>query len=311
MSGWAAEGIYSETYHRETREACPSVTYHVVDGRRPEVRFSIWSVGDFFLSLSDNIQETFGLTPVEAMAAGLPGVVSDWDGYREGVRHEVDGFRIATYTPRPGMGRDLAYRYAHGWDSYSHYIGAASQMAAVDVEAAADAIVALASNDDLRKRMGAAAQQQARTHLDWKALIPRYEALWAEQQRRRKAASDPQPPRNVTENPWRLDPFHLFSSYPTEWVGDTTVMSLTPGMTWELARARLTQKQANYTPQLLPNLTNAEALYAALAAKPQATVMDILEGFPQAQRNFLQRGLIWFAKYGVAQIHGRSREIQH
>ena len=32
---------------------------------------------DLFVSLSDNIQESFGLTPIEARAAGLPCVVSD------------------------------------------------------------------------------------------------------------------------------------------------------------------------------------------------------------------------------------------
>ena len=41
------------------------------------------------MSLADNIQETFGLTPVEAMAAGLPCVMSDWDGYRDTVRDGV------------------------------------------------------------------------------------------------------------------------------------------------------------------------------------------------------------------------------
>ena len=34
--------------------------------------------------------------PVEAMASGLPVIVSDWDGYKETVRDGVDGFRIPT-----------------------------------------------------------------------------------------------------------------------------------------------------------------------------------------------------------------------
>jgi glycosyltransferase involved in cell wall biosynthesis len=110
LSGWAASEEAETRFHEVTRAACPSVEYRVVDGRRPEARFSVWSVGDIFLSLSDNVQETFGLTPVEAMAAGLPSVISDWDGYRDTVRHGVDGFRAATYTPRSGLGADLAYR---------------------------------------------------------------------------------------------------------------------------------------------------------------------------------------------------------
>ena len=54
-----------------------------MDGRVPGVSQTAYAAADIFVSLSDNIQETFGLTPVEAMAAGLPVVASDWDGYRE------------------------------------------------------------------------------------------------------------------------------------------------------------------------------------------------------------------------------------
>ena len=88
----------------------------------------------------------------------------------------------------------------------------------------------------------------------------------------------------------------------------TTTVSLTPGMTWEEAKARLSLTLANYTSNMLPSQADAEALYTALAAQPQAMVMDLVEGFPAGRRNFMQRGLIWFAKYGVARIHGRSLE---
>ena len=82
-----------------------------VDGRRPEVRFSIWSVADLFLSLSDNVQETFGLTPVEAMAAGLPVVVSDWNGYRSNIRDGVDGFLVRTLGGPIATGQGMINRH--------------------------------------------------------------------------------------------------------------------------------------------------------------------------------------------------------
>ena len=47
-----------------------------------------YGMADVFVSPSDNIQETFGLSVIEAMASGLPVIVSDWDGYRDTV---VDG----------------------------------------------------------------------------------------------------------------------------------------------------------------------------------------------------------------------------
>ena len=39
------------------------------------------------------------------MAAGLPSVVSDWDGYRHSIRHGEDGFRIRGVPARPRGGR--------------------------------------------------------------------------------------------------------------------------------------------------------------------------------------------------------------
>ena len=50
-----------------------------------------------FVTPSDNIQETYGLTLLEAMAAGLPTVASGWNGYREIVRNGETGFLVKTY----------------------------------------------------------------------------------------------------------------------------------------------------------------------------------------------------------------------
>ncbi|HEV8098894.1 MAG TPA: glycosyltransferase family 4 protein, partial [Gaiellaceae bacterium] len=69
--------------------------------------------------------EPFGMPTAEAMAAGLPVVVSDWDGYRDTVRHEVDGFRIRTFAPGAGMGDGLAHAHEAGTLNYDRYCWAA------------------------------------------------------------------------------------------------------------------------------------------------------------------------------------------
>ena len=51
--------------------------------------------------MADSIQETFGITRLEAMAAELPCLVNDSDGYRDTIVHacesdEPKGIRIAT-----------------------------------------------------------------------------------------------------------------------------------------------------------------------------------------------------------------------
>lgn len=297
-SGWG-EGPKAEAqFHAQTRALCPSVEYRHLDGRPPDVRFSIWSVADFFISFSDNIQETFGLTPVEAMAAGLPCVVSDWDGYRDTVRHGEDGFRIRTMAPLSGEGVDLAYWFANNWINYDNYVGAAAQFTMVDLAAAAEAIVALARQPGLRARMGAAAKAQARQVFDWTAVIPQYQALWAEQDARRRAAAA-QPA--VRDNPFRPDPFRLFAAYPTDHLSADCV--LTPGtLTWSEAQALLASPAANYSQVNNMSFAEAEAILSWLQSRGVAKVAEARDVVPPGRWPYVRRGLLWLARYGVIAI---------
>jgi len=298
-AGWGGSAKIEEAYESGSRALCPSVEYRRIDGRPLDVRFSIWSVADFFISFSDNVQETFGLTPVEAMAAGLPCVVTDWDGYRDTVRHGVDGFRIRTMAPAPGQGADLAHWFENQWMTYENYVGAAGQFTAIDYAEADEAIAALVLDPDLRRRMGAAAQARAREIFDWSAIIPQYQALWAEQNARRLAAP---PAPAVRGNPFRPDPFTLFQSYPSEHLSVRSVVALAPGMTAAAARARLQDPLAAYSAFNRPTLQEAELVVALLGARKTATVAEVLEAIPPQRRSFVERGLLWMARYGVVTI---------
>jgi len=62
-----------------------------------EVIEQYYQCSDIFLSLSDYCGETFGLTVMEAMACGLPVVISDFAGYKDHIlTNEVEGFLIPT-----------------------------------------------------------------------------------------------------------------------------------------------------------------------------------------------------------------------
>jgi hypothetical protein len=310
QAGWAGNEALGKSYHDETRRFCPDILYRVVDGRKPEARFSIWSVGDIFLSLSDNIQETFGLTPVEAMAAGIPSVISDWDGYRDTVRHEIDGFRAATYTPAAGAGEDLAYRAANNWISYDSYVGAASQLTTVDIGDAARGLAALIDNPDLRKTMGQAAQARAREVFDWSVVIPQYEALWDEMNARRRAAqAEPFARRNLASNPRRLDPFLLFGGYATEWLSGDTLVSLTPGQSVASLAPLLQGSLTNHGGSVLPTRVELERVIERLSQTRQISARELASAFPEARRPFIERALLWLAKYQIVTILPRSTHI--
>jgi glycosyltransferase involved in cell wall biosynthesis len=280
---------------------CPDVQLRFVGEAEPDAHGPIWSAADVFLSLSDNVQESFGLTVPEAMAAGLPCVVSDWDGYRSSVRHGTDGFAIRTTTPRPGLGADLAFRYAHGLSGYADYFTAQSQFTAVDVEQAGEALAALFRDPELRGRMGAAASARAREIFDWRVIIPQYQRLWTELARRRLAAP-PQPPRSGGDNPWGLDPFAMFAAYPTRALAHNDTVQLTRAYAPAELAAIMAAPSVRGTEILLPTLPQTQTLIGLLSHDRPAAVSALLARFTPAERPFVERGLVWLAKYGLVSL---------
>lgn len=237
LAGWFATDWDESTLRAAVLQACPDVRVVFEDGRTPEARQGVWHAADLFTSLVDNIQETFGLTPIEAMAAGLPVVVSDYDGYRESVRDGIDGIRIRTWQPAAGSGTDLVDRHSDVMLNYQDYVCQASAFIGLDIAQAAQAYALLAKDPALRQRMGQAGRARARAEYDWAKLIPRYSALFEDLAKVRQAASggysewltapgNPQAPWGQ-RHPSRSDPFHSFSHYPTHTLKGT--ITLSPG----------------------------------------------------------------------------------
>lgn len=143
LVGWFPGGESEmHLYEQAANQLAPDLNVLVIDGNDPNIVAQSWAAADVFLSLVDNIQETFGLTPIEAMAAGLPVVVSDWDGYRYTVRDGVDGLLVPTLGSPGGLpGEWLAGLHSLELESYQTYVGATAQHTAVHVPRAAAALV--------------------------------------------------------------------------------------------------------------------------------------------------------------------------
>ncbi|MBS0360769.1 MAG: glycosyltransferase family 4 protein [Proteobacteria bacterium] len=301
-------GSISDEEEQAFRDAaaafCPDVTLRFVGADTdPRAHGPVWSAGDVFISFSDNVQESFGLTVPEAMAAGLPCVVSDWDGYRGSLRHGTDGVLIRATTPRPGLGADLAFRYLHQLSSYDAYFTAQSQFTAVDIEQAAGALAELFANPDLRARMGQAAAERAKSVFDWRAVIPQYQLLWSELERRRKAAPV-QPPSSAGDNPWGLDPFRMFAGHPSHILAHTDTVQLRRALPPQDLAALMAAPSVRNVEDRLPTLPQTEALIAALSYDRPRALGPLLAAFPPEQRPILERGLVWLAKYGVVRFSG-------
>jgi len=313
--GWHANEYIEKAFNSGAQLASPSVRVVTLDGRVAENRETAWASADVFCSLSDNIQETFGIVPIEAMAAGLPVVVSDWDGYRDTVRDGIDGFRIPTLAPAPGLAGDLAHRHALEIDTYDMYCGHSSSLVAVHAQKLTNAFIELFKSPELRKKMGEAGRLRAMQDYDWRTIIPRYEELWDEQTKIRLAAKKAREegaqksgkPLAPSVWPARLDPTIGFANYPTQHLTLSTELTLT-----ETSAAKALEKLAeykelamvNYAHYVFPSDEEIKSVFeAAEACLPNASTAEaLLVGIEEKRRPYVLRGLAWLCKLGLLQF---------
>lgn len=215
LCGQFRDDFSRKVFENGARALMPDVGFAVLDGALAAERKAALSGADVFMFLIDNIQETFGIAPLEGMAAGLPLLVSDWDGMKDTVPPEV-GFRVTSRTLPGSYLASEALRYQGGTDSYLQYCAVTSALTEIDQPELVDRILTLARDGDLRRRMGQAAQAHVRAHYDWSVIVPQMQALWAEQEAMRVAAK---PLRYRSDSlPIAPSPTHYFAAYPTEQV---------------------------------------------------------------------------------------------
>lgn len=304
QAGWFEQEDGVERHYAEAAaRLCPSVRNVVLDGRKPSVRATVWSAADLFVSLADNIQETFGITPIEAMAAGLPVVVSDWDGYKESVRDGVDGFRVPTLAPPPGSALDWSLAFNADLMNYSTFIANAAMVTSVDVEAAALAIARLIEDPALRRRMGDSGRERARTVYDWKVVIGAYEALWGElAERRARAEESARPEPGAVASPLCDDPFRLFAHYPTRAVDADTAFTLGGAARESEASFLRTGPLCALGRELRAPAKVVDALLAALDGAEPQSLSELERRFAPLPRAWLVRTLTHLAKLDLVRV---------
>lgn len=300
LCGWFAGEALASAFHEAAALLCPSIRLSVVDGRDAHARRDAWACADIFTSLADNLQETFGLTPAEAMAAGLPCVVSDWNGYRDTVRDGVDGYRIATVMPGPGAGQDLAQRYEDGVDSFEMYCGHASQAVALDGAGLAQAYGGLIRDAGLRRTLGENARLRARQEFDWRAVLARYRLLFEELAERRRADPALMPPL-PQQAPDRMDPFRLFASHATRALGPASLVELKPDASLALVRQYRELGINRFAAASMPTLEDFGVIFGAIGPRPMQ-VEELIDTLGPCDRATLLRGLAWLCKMDLLRV---------
>ena len=179
----------------------------------------LYAAADAFLSPIDNVQETFGLTPIEAMAAGVPQIVSDWDGYRDTVVDGETGFLLpTTWTRCQAEVSRLAPLHAPATEH-----AALAQSVAVDTRAFVAAVERLLDDAELAKRLSAASRARAEALYSWPAVVDAHERLW-ESLRAEAPAEGPVPDGHAYARP---DWGRAFGHYASITLGDDDALRLT------------------------------------------------------------------------------------
>ncbi|TXM94263.1 glycosyltransferase family 4 protein [Methylobacterium sp. WL116] len=305
MGGWFPNGELGRSLYEEAARAyCPSVPLFILEGNDRDEIERMWAGADIFLSLVDNIQETFGLTPLEAMAAGLPVVASDWDGYRFTMQDGKEAFLVRTLGAPPGdAGRSMSASHVLGLESYQAYVGTVAQHTAVDVGQAAVALARLAQDPDLRRRMGRAGQERVRTQFDWPVVAAQIRGLVEDLGRERATALAYGTRAGVTSNPVKGDPFADFAGFATAVLSPSTRIGLRPGVTEQQARTELQRcasvRLDGFADHWRINPAECRAVLDHLAANGAQAFSEIQSRVPPARREAVALTLVWMCKLGI------------
>ncbi len=282
-------------------DICKTAKVEFVMNDDPRFPDGLWAAADIFASLSDNVQESFGLTPIEAMACGLPAVISDWDGYREGVRNGQDGFLIPTFTPPPSAGMDVA-KFYYNEDNYGVALAASTQSTAVDVEWCAKSLAVLIGNPDLRRTFGESGRARAQSVFDWRHIIHAYDELWQSLSEKRLAA----PPRQILPNAWQAahpaypNPWEMFKSFPTAHLAPMDILHSTQSEAF--VQTILNHDINLFVPQLLLPKDQLVELCGVIRRAGRVRIADILVAFPISSHDLLMRCFGWMLKMGICSV---------
>ena len=295
---YANEGI-KEAFYKASASLCPSINIIRVNGGGNNDKLKAFAAADIFCSLSDNIQETFGITPVEAMASGLPVIVSDWNGYKDTIRDGVDGYCIPTFMPESGNGIDFAIRYALEVDNYDMYVGNISNSISVSDSFLLKALYKLITNDKLRVEMGENGIKRVSDEFDWSKIIIKYQNLW----------SDLSHSRLNSENynyQWssRLDPFYAFSAYPTFSITDESKLKLKENNI-DLTIKKIDKVKelfiVNYSNYTMPDQKILIRIIEAISDQI-ISISALKSNLNEIDSTYLTRSIAWMNKFGIVEI---------
>lgn len=272
-------------------------------GPRTEIRTNptlsekadLYAAADVFTSLSDNVQETFGLTILEAMACELPVIASDWSGYRDLVRNGETGYLIPTYWA--DCTEEMSQQALLRGDAGTHW--RLAQSVAVDLPATVTAYREMANSPRLRQMMGSKGRETVLQRFTWRGVVRQYEELWTESAALAVASQrSTQQVHGVSSYPY----FHVFRHFSAKILDDNTLVAITS--------SGLRYRNGEFRPTVLEQdrMGLKAWLHPALLSRLHSTPRVLGEFLEEAtnglgeSRDVLLQHLLRLVKYGLARV---------
>ena len=255
-------------------QIAPNVDIRFIDGFDKHLTSTLISASDIFLSLVDSLQETFGLTPVEAMAAGLPVVASDWNGYRDTLIDGITGFLVPTtlYSPTLNSSHvDYLSCQESSVDTIAHL---ASTSVAIDEQYAYIHISRLIECPSYLHRLSENCLRISED-FDWVKVFSRYESLLMDLSQSRRNTAVP----NVSSD--FPSYFKIFSSWPSFTYDSNSVLAVSQSLTIDNLRDFISLPLKHYH-SLLPPFDFILDLYSIMSKTPSFSPSSIYKLFSPA-----------------------------
>ena len=304
MYGTAVMPSIPPALKQAATELCPDVDVRVLDGQDLPLGALARAASDMALSLVDCLQETFGLTPIEAMASGLPVVVSDWNGYRDTVVEGQTGHRIATHSFQPGWSDSNLQQLALSEADLDRVSAQISGQISVDALSAGAALARLADSPSLAVGMGALGRQRVKQNYDWKVVLNQYsELLDVLADRRRHAMKSTRYAHLAGMKPIPALS-QIFKAWPSHVISDRNAIHAC-GNKSDLIRQLQLEMVVIYRNELPPVSLILKA-FIKLQSLGHASLRELKENkltcWSTSERQHLAEALGWLLKHGFAEV---------
>ena len=260
------------------------------------VRCCLYSLADVFVSPIDHIQETFGLTPLEAMACGLPQIVSNWDGYKDTVIDGHTGFHIPTYiSDNINIDKRLSSFLPSNSSKRLILQGYLfSQNVVINIEKLESSIQKLIDDPLLKKKMSENSLLRIKENYSWNIIVSKYMKLWQELTDISKFETRCK--LNYFDS---VDLMKIWSSYPSDVITDETIVKIT-NYGNEFYNDSL---KIEYDYKFVHNLQHDQYYKDILShCKKNISINDIIKNYNRRERMIVNQAIIILIKKGFIKV---------